>query len=507
MKVISIGSDRKIFDENSAVRQRVVEYGRMFKEMHVVVFTTRAMNYEPRIKLSDNVYVYATNSRNRLFYIWDAIKTSKRIIKNSKSIIQDSVISCQDPFETGFVGLIAKMIYKLPLQIQIHTDFINRYFILHSLLNLIRFPLGLFVLSFADSARAVSQRIANSIHSLSHNVSVLPVRTGHDIRDASHETRKNPNKIVFLAIARLEKEKDLDTAITAFKGVIDAGIDAEFTIVGDGSQRKSLEHLSRILNLESRIKLVGWQNNASEYYQNADIYISTSLYEGYGMSTVEAASYGLPLVISNTGVVGDIFNNGEEALVCKQKDVNSFAMAFIELARDNSLRIKMGERARISALRHRISKEEYLQKYRESLADAIQNHNNGRSIFAKNILLRYFCAGITGASTQIGLLYIFTDILGVWYIRSSIIAFAVAVCVSFILQKFWTFRDGKLNQAHHQFLSYLGVAVAGIVINTALMFVFVDAFGIWYILAQVIAGAFIMVFNFMMYKFFIFHKK
>ncbi|MEK7642537.1 MAG: glycosyltransferase [Patescibacteria group bacterium] len=514
MKVLSIGTDRKIFEEGSAVRERAIKYGKLFDELHMVVFSTRIMNYESRIKISENVFVYPTNSRNKLLYISDAFKISKPIIHNSDPIIQDLVISAQDPFETGIVGLLLKLRYGLSLQIQLHTDFANKYFIIHSFLNFLRFPLGLFVLSFADSVRVVSNRIKRSINSLSHNIVVLPIYTHiNELRIKNYELSKNSEIIKFLTVARLEKEKDLETAIKAFAL---ADLDVEdpersrrtvFTIVGDGSERESLELLAKSLEIEHKVKFVGWQSDLTEFYQNADIYISTSLYEGYGMSVVEAASYGLPLVLSDAGVAGDFFKDKEEALICKQKDVNGFAQAMSLLLPDLVLRKNMGQKAKEAVSKYKISYSEYLEKYKNLMKQAQDFHNLNYGLFKKNILLRYLVAGIIAASTNIGLLYIFTDIFKIWYLYSSLLSFVIAVVLSFILQKFWTFNDRETEKVHHQFGRFLGVAILGIGINTVCMYILVDILSIWYIFAQIITGAIIAIFNFLMYKFFIFRQK
>lgn len=511
MNLISIGTDRKVFEEDSAVRQRIVEYGKIFGEMHIVVFSTRIMNHESRIKISENIFAYPTNSKNKFFYIFDAFKIGKALSSKLKAL--NSVISTQDPFETGLVGLGLKLFCKLPLQVQIHTDFTNRHFIFHSLLNFLRFPIGLFVLSFADSVRVVSGRVAKSVHSLAHNISVLPILTEHKSQVTSHKSQVE-DKITFLTVARLEKEKDIDTAIRAFKKVLDK-IDVEdpeqsrrteFVIVGDGSERRSLELLAESLKIEDKVEFAGWQNDLTKYYQKADVYVSTSLYEGYGMSIVEAASCGLALVISDTGVAGGLFKNGEAAIVCKQKDVAGFADAMFKLVSDRSLGSRLGERAKSVADKHQINLVDYLNKYKQSVIDASQFFNSGHGIFKKNILLRYLVAGITGAATQIGLLYVFTDIVGLWYLYSSIFSFLAAIIVSFLLQKFWTFADKKTDKMHHQFGKYMVVAILGLLVNTLAMFLLVDLLFLWYILAQIITGAIIAVMNFLMYKFFIFHK-
>ncbi len=509
MKVIAISTDRKIFDENSAVRQRMVEYGKIFDELHIIVFSQKNLELRATsLKLSENVFVYPTNSRNKLFYIWDAFKVGRKIILNSEFLIHNSVLSSQDPFETGIVGFLLKLVYKLPLQVQLHTDFANKYFISHSILNFIRFPLGLFVLSFADSVRVVSERIERSIHKLSNNVTVLPISS--ELRLLSDRRNvvnlNDSDNVKFLTVCRLEKEKDLETAIRAFKTVVDHGIQTEFLIVGDGSERKSLELLAKSLEVGDKVKFIGWQNSLEKFYNEADIYISTSLYEGYGMSMVEAASFGLALVISDTGVAGDLFRNNEESLICKQKDVAGFAAAMFRLVSDRELMMSLGQNAKIAVNKNKIEFAEYLSGYRKSVEDASQFFNSGHGIFKKNILLRYLVAGITGASTQIGLLYIFTDVLYFWYLYSSVFSFLAAIIVSFLLQKFWTFADNKTGQMQNQFFKYIGVAIFGLLINTLSMFVLVDFLDLWYILAQIITGAFIAIINFLMYKFFIFNK-
>src|SRR3989344_6102230 len=493
MKVISIGTDRKIFEEGSAVRGRMVEYGRLFEKLDIIIFSNRIMNHESRIKISENVWAYPTNSRNKFWYVIDAIRVGKKIIHNSKFLIHNSVLSTQDPFETGIVGLFLKLFYRLPLQVQVHTDFANKYFITHSLLNFIRFPLGLFVLIFADSVRCVSERIAKSIHSLSHNVSVLPILTS-PLASRSPllaKEREENKKIYILTVARLEKEKDLETAIRVFAKL---KINSEFVIVGDGSQRRSLELLAKSLEVGDKVKFVGWQDDLREFYQNADIYISTSLYEGYGMAVVEAASYGLPLVISDAGIAHEIFEDKIGAFICKPKDKESFVKAMINLAKDSNLREKMGKKAKEAVSRQEINHEEYLEKYKNLMKQAQEFYSLNYGMFKKNVLLRYLVAGLTGASTNIGLLYIFTDIFKIWYLYSSLLSFVVAVVLSFILQKFWTFNDGDVEKVHHQFTRFLGVALLAIVVNTISMYILVDIFKMWYIFAQIITGAVIAVF-------------
>ncbi len=518
MKVISIGSDRKLFEENSAVRQRQIEYGKFFEEVHIVVFNKRDTKHELRVtKIADNIFVYPTNSRSKLFYIFNSLLIIKKLIKNFKLKIENCVITAQDPFETGLIGAIAKLFFGLPLHIQIHTDFMAKYFTRVYRLNRIRIMIAEFVLKYSDRVRVVSERVKRSIEKFSKNIDVLPIIVKKsEIRNPKSETEKSKTKNI-LTVCRLEKEKNIETAIKTFKIVSERFPEMTFTIVGDGGERKNLEKLSEILNLKSKIYFVGWQSDLNKYYEEADIYISTSLYEGYGMSMVEAASCGLPLILSDTGLVGDVFENNESAMVCDAKDTDCFAQNIIKIYENENLARKIGESAKTAASNHFKPHENYFEKYADSIkktADNFKKRNFMSRAFNFKIMvwnsfitLRYFFCGITATAVNLITLYLFTDIAGIWYLYSSTLAFLVSLIVSFTLQKFVVFRDMKVGKMHRQFSRFSIAAVLGTITNTALMFVCVDVLGIWYIFSQIIAGFFVMIQNFILYKFFIFNRK
>jgi len=262
------------------------------------------------------------------------------------------------------------------------------------------------------------------------------------------------------------------------------------------------------------------------YYQMADAFVSTSFYEGYGVSTIEAASCGLPLILSDTGVAGEVFSavggsasggkDQRSAFICDAKDEKCFTQSILKIYEDQGLREKMGEVAKEVAQKHLATLDDYFKKYADSILKTSENLkqrnfisriiNFKLTIWRSIIFVRYFICGITAATTNIGLLYIFTDIVGIWYLYSSILSFVISLIVSFSLQKFVVFKDMKTSGVHYQFSKFFIVAVLGIITNTVIMFVCVDVFGIWYILAQIIAGFFVMIQNFLLYKFFIFNK-
>ncbi len=101
---------------------------------------------------------------------------------------------------------------------------------------------------------------------------------------------------------------------------------------------------------------------------------------------------------------------------------------------------------------------------------------------------RYLAAGGTAAVTDLGLLYLFTDGFGLHYLFSAILAFIAAFFVSFFLQKFWTFQDDSVDKVHTQAAVYLTVALVGLLLNTTLIYLFVEWLHLWYMAAQFLAS-------------------
>jgi len=304
-----ISTDVKILEEGSSPRARMMEYGTLFDELHIIVFS---LGKTANIKISNNVFVYPTNSISKLLYITDAIKIGLSI--------KADVITTQDPFETGLVGKKLSEKLNIPLHIQIHTDFYSPYF-KNSILNKVRVAISKKTLPKATAIRAVSERIKDSLPTeLQTKTSVLPIFTDLEaIKNTPisiNLKKQYPQfkKIVLIA-SRLTKEKDIQTGIKAFLSVLKENPDTGLVIVGSGPEEKNIKILA---NTSSSIIYLPWADHDTliSYMKTCDIFLSTSLYEGYGLSMLEAHTTGAilvstdvgiaPLLVSKTAKPGDI---------------------------------------------------------------------------------------------------------------------------------------------------------------------------------------------------------
>jgi putative flippase GtrA len=122
------------------------------------------------------------------------------------------------------------------------------------------------------------------------------------------------------------------------------------------------------------------------------------------------------------------------------------------------------------------------------------------------MVVRYLIAGGSSAAANLAVLYVGTDILGFWYLYSSIAAFCFGVGVSFTMQKFVTFQNTELAQVHRQAIAYLLLTIGNLFVNTGFMYALVEWGGLWHITAQIVSALIISVESFIIYRLVIFKR-
>ncbi len=299
--ILMLSTDSTICKKGSDTERRMVEYGTLFDELHIVVYTRE--HFEKK-RISQNVYVYPTNTKHKLFYYWGAYGICKKILKRGRYF----VVTSQDAMN-NFLVFFLRIRFSFVFQVQIHTDFLSPYFKKTSLKNTVHYWGYMVGLHYADCIRVVSKRISDSLkaknYKLKTNPTVLPIRV--DIKTTKDTTTilqtKYPQFNFFvLWVGRLEKEKNAELAIFAMKKIVEKNPMTALVIIGEGSERARLEQKRNNLGLIENVIFEGLRDDVLVYYKSADMLLVTSLYEGYGRQIVEARTLGLPVVSTPVGV-------------------------------------------------------------------------------------------------------------------------------------------------------------------------------------------------------------
>jgi glycosyltransferase involved in cell wall biosynthesis len=359
MNVVMLSTDGRVF-ENGATAHRITSYGSIAKELLFVVF---ASGKRIDILLAPNVRAVSVGGANKVLALFSGIFFLLRETAKKKY----DIVSSQDPFALGLVGLLISKMRGLAFQVQLHTDCFSPNYASESMRRLIESFVARFVIMSASCVRAVSERTATAARRLTGKpIGVLPLPLFAPTLGAFNcPTEIMEDVFTVLSVARFTKEKQLSFLVEAMVLVPDLHL----VLVGDGPEKESLQKLIAEKGLSARVRIAPWQDPAP-FYAYADAFALVSRYEGYGLAVMEAALRALPIVVTDVGVSGYELKNDMDILTVAPT-VNAIANALSRLKEDGALRETLGLSARKKAEGLLVSTEAYLARYRQTLMACI----------------------------------------------------------------------------------------------------------------------------------------
>ena len=169
---------------------------------------------------------------------------------------------------------------------------------------------------------------------------------------------------LLLSLSRLHTKKGLDVLIEAMAEIPDAYL----WIAGDGPLKNRLIEQTRQLNLDGRIRFLGWRYDREAMLAAADICVFPSRYEPFGAVVIEAWACGIPLVAARAAGPKAYVNHEEDGLLVDIDDVDGLAGSVNRIISDG----KLGQRL-VKNGRRRYSEGFTKKVFRENVVD-LYNH-------------------------------------------------------------------------------------------------------------------------------------
>jgi glycosyltransferase involved in cell wall biosynthesis len=190
--------------------------------------------------------------------------------------------------------------------------------------------------------------------------------------------KKSVDEVVVLACGRLKIQKRFDLLLDAARICIqkESSIKIIIKIAGEGPEYSKLRNLCRKYGIDNRVTFLNWLDRSKllEEYQAADIFVSTSDYEGMPNVILEAMSSGLPVVATQTQGSEELVENNVNGFLIPTNGVENLSHALLTLIRNSDLRKRMGAQGRSMALNSRSWKS-----LAKKLLDLIIQSQNTRS--------------------------------------------------------------------------------------------------------------------------------
>ena len=154
---------------------------------------------------------------------------------------------------------------------------------------------------------------------------VIPISCGIEAGNYTPDfTPRDANRIVF--VGRLTTEKQIDVVLRAMTK-LDPALDVTFDIIGNGDQRRNLEHLTKELGLTDRVRFHGTPatRSCAARSTHASLFVIASIAELQSIATMEAMASGLPIVAANAVALPHLVHDGENGYLFEPGNVDDLA--------------------------------------------------------------------------------------------------------------------------------------------------------------------------------------
>jgi glycosyltransferase involved in cell wall biosynthesis len=199
------------------------------------------------------------------------------------------------------------------------------------------------------------------------------VHCGVDPHQFRHiEVRRQARKLLY--VGRLAAEKGLPVLFESLKLLRQEKYDFELTLVGDGTERKSLEELARQMGIADRVVFAGFasQETVRDCLMQTDVFILPSFAEGVPVSLMEAMACGVPAIATHVGGIAELIETGATGLLVPASDPVALRDAIARYLDDFGLREKVSRQGR-----EKVLSDFNLDNEVDKLAQLFRSHAGG----------------------------------------------------------------------------------------------------------------------------------
>lgn len=145
--------------------------------------------------------------------------------------------------------------------------------------------------------------------------------------------------LLLLSVGELNKNKNHEVIIRALANINNNNI--HYCIAGKGELFNYLQELSKELNIDKNVHLLGFRDDIAELNTIADVFCFPSFREGLGLAAIEAMASGNALITSNVHGINEYSLNEYSGYSCNPSSVKEFEEAIVKMLENDKLRERM----------------------------------------------------------------------------------------------------------------------------------------------------------------------
>jgi len=260
--------------------------------------------------------------------------------------IQADTVFMTGPTLSGILALGSRPRERRVLTVHFHHTGVQPRWAWRALYRLVltRFQVVTFPSHFIrNEALEILPDLAPISHTVYNPLRDPPLPGADDRAKARRRLRLPVDRPIIGNAGWLIPRKRFDVFLQVARRVADRIPDALFVIAGDGAERGPLKKLAEELRVSDHTVWLGWQQNLDDFYQSLNVLLFNSDWDAMGLTPLEAAAFGVPVVASvlHGGLV-EILGDGGAALLTAWHDIDHLAYACVQMIQDAGLAARIG---------------------------------------------------------------------------------------------------------------------------------------------------------------------
>jgi len=194
-------------------------------------------------------------------------------------------------------------------------------------------------------SKTMQKEVQNIFQTPTDKIEIIP--NGIDLVETNvlKNTRYNrrkyalPNEKIVFFVGRLVPEKGVQVLLEAIPKILDFDPNVKFVIAGKGPYETELKTMVRVLGLENKVSFLGFIDDEERdaLYTYADCVVFPSIYEPFGIVALEGMATNTPVIVSDTGGLGEIIEHEVNGLKAITGNSDSLAQQIIRVFSDPAL--------------------------------------------------------------------------------------------------------------------------------------------------------------------------
>lgn len=319
--------------------------GERGNDVHIVTFLEKGMKEEEKDKFVHvhRVGSYEFSANNFIDWVmhlnFSLIERCTRLINKTGSF---DIIHAHD-WVVAYAARVVKHSFTIPMVATIHATEWGRNWGIHNdeqkYINSVEWWLTYEAWKVIVNSRYMFNEVKQVFNLPEDKISIIP--NGVEINkfdgvQCDMEYRRqfamDSEKIIFF-VGRLVNEKGAHVLIDAMPKILQNYKDTKLVVTGKGPQLEYLKEKALIMGISEKVFFTGYisDENLSRLYKCVDISVSPSLYEPFGIVALEGMVADVPIVVSDTGGIGDLVQHGVDGMKAYAGNANSLADCILEI--------------------------------------------------------------------------------------------------------------------------------------------------------------------------------